>query len=96
MCHHQNTLLKSDILTQFPSLFAFAQGGLLAVWAVTVRNRPWCWLARLRSMGVCMCESERRGCFPFNNVISGTAAFSVITVETVMLGGSSRKHCKFF
>lgn len=41
---------------------------------------------------VCEC----RGCFPFNDVISGTAAFSVIAVETVVLEGSSRKYCKFF
>lgn len=41
-------------------------------------------------------RGERRGCFPFSSVISGTAAFSVITVETVMLGGSSRKLCKYF
>lgn len=41
---------------------------------------------------VCEC----RGCFPFNDVISGTGAFSVIAVETVVLGGSSRKYCNFF
>lgn len=43
-----------------------------------------------------VCESKSRGCFPSNAVISGTAAFSVIAVETVLLGGSSRKCCKFF
>lgn len=40
MCHHQDTYLKSGILTQFPSPFPFALGWLLGAWALTMRNRP--------------------------------------------------------
>lgn len=34
---------------------------------------------------MCVCVSEHRGCFHFNSVFSGTAAFSVIIVETAKL-----------
>lgn len=41
-------------------------------------------------------ERQSRGCFPFLRVIPGSAACSVIAVETLVLGGSARKRWELF